>query len=211
MEDLTVLFLTPQLVPPTWADYHRSVLINAVGDAEIITISRHPLSWGKNLIQESYGITNFYKQILRGAKEAKTKYIAMAEDDTLYSKEHFQLRPPPGMIGYDMSKWCLLTWGKPTYYHKIRITNATLIAERDMIIDILEERFAQDPNSDKGEIGYDRRSSVLHLYAGIPSIQLHHAFGLDVTAKHRTKRMSPIKAYDIPYWGKADELVAHFK
>lgn len=72
MNDLTIIFLTANRVPEKWAEYHKQVLLEAIGDTPIITISFKPLDWGTNLIQTEYSVDNIYRQMLRGAKVAKT-------------------------------------------------------------------------------------------------------------------------------------------
>src|SRR3990167_8395102 len=119
MNDLTVIFLTVNKVPEKWAEYHKKVLNEAIGDTLLITVSKKPMDWGLNLIQdEEPSVSNIYRQILRAAKLAVTPYIAIAEDDTLYHKEHFIFRPPEDTYAYDGHRWGIFTWGKPVYYYK---------------------------------------------------------------------------------------------
>src|SRR3990167_7580897 len=94
MNDLTIIFLTNNELPESWTAYHKKVLLDAVGKVPLITISRKPLDFGINILQtEPKSPSNVYWQLLRGAKLAMTKYIAVAEDDTLYCSEHFSFRP----------------------------------------------------------------------------------------------------------------------
>ena len=50
-----------------------------------------------------------------------------------------------------------------------------------------------------------------------PIIQVNHDYfsvdntGAEAVAHRHRKRMGRIRAFDIPYWGKASELVKHFK
>jgi hypothetical protein len=59
-----------------------------------------------------------YRQVLEGAKQASTDYVAVAEDDVLYSPEHFKFRPKPGHWGYNMNPWSIYTWGEPIFTYK---------------------------------------------------------------------------------------------
>lgn len=216
LDDLTILFLTVNKVPESWVEYHKSILLEAVGGTPIITISKNPLDWGLNLIQEEEpSVNNIYRQILRGAKLAPTPYIAIAEDDVLYSKDHFLYRPPLNTFAYNVHRWGLFTWGKPTFYYKHRISNATLIASRELVIESLEERFARYPESNIGEMGKEKgtrlnRHETIMFYSKVPVIYFSHRNSLDPTEQHKSKKMSPVQAYEIPYWGRAEELVKHF-
>lgn len=215
--DLTILFLTVNKVPKQWAAYHKSVLLEAIGDAPIITISREPMDWGFNIIQnEEPSVDNVYRQILRGAKLAKTTYIAIAEDDTLYHKDHFAYRPTLDTFAYDGHRWGMFTWGKPFYYYKDRISNAAMIAPRELVIESLEERFRKYPNSQLGELGKEKGTSLNRYKTKIywPDTGLvffSHVNALDGTEQRKTKRPGVVQAYDIRYWGKAEDLRENWK
>jgi len=216
MQDLTIIFLTVNKVPKGWAQYQKEVLLKAAGGASIITISREPLDWGTNLIQtEEPSVINIYRQILRGAKEAKTPFIAIAEDDVLYNKEHYSYRPPMDSFAYNFSRWGVFTWGEPTYYWRERISNATLIAPRELAIKSLEDRFVRYPNRQIGELGKEintrlPRYNVVTYYTTLPVIYFSHINAIDHLEISRRKRMSLIRAFDIPYWGRAEDLVKKF-
>ncbi len=218
MNDLTILFLTVNRVPEQWARYHKQVLLEAIEDTSIITISKKSMDWGLNLIQEAEpSVNNIYRQILRGAQHATTPYIAIAEDDCLYHKEHFQFRPPDmNTFAYDGHRWGLFTWGPPTYYHKDRVSNACLVAPRDLVINSLEERFRKYPNNDKiGELGKEKGTSIdrhntVIFWPIIGMVFFSHVNAIDRLEQTRRKRMGMVRAFDIPYWGRAEELVKNF-
>lgn len=221
--DITIIFLTANKVPKKWAEFHKEKLLEAAGVSPIITISREPLDWGINLLQtEAYGISNIYFELLRGAKTATTDYIGVAEDDTLYPKEHFEYRPPEDTFAYNMNKFGLFTWGKPTYFWKNRIKNSTLIASRKLVIEALEERFTKYPNGTPGgltgemgrpniedKLGLKRRKSIW-FSTEVSIIAIDHELGIDRLARTHRKGMGILRAYDIPTWGKAEDLVKKF-
>jgi hypothetical protein len=212
MTDLTIIFLTINAVPKAWAEYHKSVLLEAVGDSTIITISKEPLDWGLNLIQEEEpSVSNIYHQLLRGAKLAQTTYIAVAEDDTLYHKSHFEYRPPPDTYAFEGHRWGLFTWGKPTYYWSDRISNGAMIAPRELVIEALESRFDKYPENNIGELGKEKgttieRNKSIVYYSPVSMIFLSHKGGLDPLENNGRKRMGTAQSYDIPYWGRAEDV-----
>ena len=223
-KDLTIIFLTVNKVPKKWAEYQKQVLLEAARDAEIITISKKLLDWGLNIIQkEKPSVSNVYSQVLRGSKLAKTPFIAIAEDDALYPVEHFgRFRPKEDEFAYNFNRWAILTWGEPTYWWSERISNLTMIAPTKLIIKALEERFAKypdgTPEEGTGELGrfkVENRLGLPHyksisFYTTIPVINLNHDFALDPWERTHRKRMGYIRAFDIPYWGKATDLVKKF-
>lgn len=220
MEDLTVIMLTPNKVPKKWALYHKKVLLEAIGDTPLITISKEPLDWGYNILQKEYGLLNLLKQLLRGAKQATTAFVAIAEDDTLYPKEHFTFRPPFDTIAYDMNRWVMFTWGNPFYFHKPHPSNGGMIAPRELLIEALEERFAKYPNEmPRGllkEIGRHedkygvKKIPIINFYSSAPFLCFNHDYSVDSgQVKHR-KRVWPVRAFDIPTWGRAEDVRKYF-
>lgn len=222
MGDLTCLFLTVNKVPIQWAEYQKEILLKAIGDTKVITISKTPLDWGQNLIQdEKPSISNVYRQMLRGAKLADTKYIAIAEDDVLYHKDHFQYRPEDNCFGYNMTRWSLFTWD-PVYNLQGRMGNFSLIAPRQLMIDALEERFTKYPDGTPedftGELGrykLERKLGVTprnthQFYTTIANVVFHHDYEMDELAITHRKRKGMIRALDIPHWGRSEELVKKF-
>ncbi len=226
MKDLTVIFLTLNRLPKAFAAYHEDLLVKAVGDYPLICISRVPMSLGENVVDDSeIGYINVYRQMLRGARLAGTPYVAVAEDDTLYCPEHFSFyRPDLDTFAYNQNRWALFTWGVPTYSMRQRKSNCSLIAPRDLMIAALEERFEKYPDYSMpeqwtGELGRARvdkwlgvtvRKSV-EVYSETSIVQFNHSLALAERQRRRRKSLGQIKAFDIPYWGKAEDLVKQFK
>jgi len=235
MENLTLLYLTMNLVP--WQEFHRKHVLEIVGDYPLITISRKPMDLpGVQLRQsDEQSHDKIYKLMLQGAKLATTDYIAMVEDDMLYSKDHFELRPPLDTFGYNWNRWALFTFGEPTYSFKKRYCNGCSILPRLLMIEALEERFAKWPTIPhylNGELGYEKvernlgvtvRKSMV-MYSKTPVVQIHHTYGtpgygkrnlepndtVDLEARKTRKKMGMMRAYEIPKWGRSEELVKHF-
>ena len=227
MDDLTLLYISASRMPQTWIDYQINKLFDAVKDTPIISCTRKPLDLGLNLIDnEPRSMWNIYMQMLRAAKLAKTPYVAMVEDDTLYSKEHFTgFRPKENTVSYNRARWSLFSWVKnpdqQIYCMRQRVSNCSLIAPTEFLIEVLEERHAKHPNGNKyvGEIGRKKVDRILGVkirkrvewYSRVPIIQLNHRTGTDAGGgPGRTKRHGQIKAYDIPHWGKAKEIIKHY-
>lgn len=223
--DVTVVMLTANRVPSGWASFHKEKLLEATNGAPIITISRKPLDWGENLLDnERYTMSNIYFQLLRGAKQARTKFVAVAEDDTLYPKEHFEYQPSSDAFSYNMNRFNVFRWSKtPTYFWKDRISNSTLIAPRKLLIEALEERFEKYPDGTpdrytgeigrlniEGKLGLTRRKAVWFT-TEVSVVRVDHELGIDRLARTHRKGMGILRAYDIPYWGKAEDIVNKFK
>jgi hypothetical protein len=217
--DITIIFLTVNLVPKKWAEYQKEVLLEAAAGAPIITFSKKPLKWGdENVIQkEKICATSIYRNVLKGAKMAKTPFIGIAEDDALYPEEHYYAFRPKDAFAYNKTRWGIFSWGKPTYFWRERRSNMAMIAPRELAIEALEERFAKDAQS-WGELGNWRLEKRLGItirrdvafHTTIPIVYFHHEKGLDPHERTRRKRMSMVRAFDIPHWGRAEELRKKF-
>lgn len=215
MNDLTVIMLTPNLVPEKWAQYHKQKLLEAIGDTPLITVSKKPLDWGLNVKQRGYGMLNIYKQMLKAAKIAKTHWIAMADDDTLYPASHFAYRPTEDGYFYNLNRWHMFTWGEPIYFHKPWRGNGLFMGTRELVIKALEKRFENgDVVERKAYHELGTRSDMLDIdhvkgigfYTNEPVLSFYHDFSFDETVKNHKKRMHPIRAYDIPLWGHARDM-----
>lgn len=225
IEDLTILYITSSLVPEEWSKFQIGELLKEVWDTPIISVSRKPLDLWINLIDDQPRCThNIYVQMLRAAKLAKTKYVAMAEDDTLYPPGHFTFhRPADDTFAYDCNRLTLFTWDEPMYHWRNRRSNCSLIAPRELLIEALEERFAKWPNGipEKivGELGRGMVERNLHVterksedvFNKYSMIQLNHENASEERQRTHRKSYGPIKSYDIPIFWKASEIVKHFK
>lgn len=218
--DITILYVTANEMPERWMEFQLGHLKNAVGEAPIISLSRKPMDLGLNLLdEEPKSYWNIYMQLLKGALLAETPFVAMAEDDTLYTKAHFdEFRPPMDKVSYDRSRWSLFTWDN-MYCIRQRISNCSLIAPTQLLIEALTERKEKYPNGCPnevtGEVGrekVERRLGVtvrgcVEFYSFGPIVQLNHPTGSDDTQKRRWKKHGQLRAYDIPYWGKAQDII----
>jgi len=224
--DLTILFYTANKISDYFMSNVISQLKKAVGDTPIISISHKPMDLGENIcVQMERSIYSIYKQILIGAKAAKTKYIATAEDDVLYPADHFQYRPEDGVLAYDLNKWSILTWHKPPIYSKRenRRTMTSLIADREALIATLEERYTKYPLKSLvpqnlldlywGEPGrFENHLGITPINTEkfeceVPSVVFSTPESLGFEVLGARKAHGPIRAEEVPYWGKASDVL----
>ena len=222
--DLTAIFLTNNEVPSEWMKFHNKILLESLNGAPLITLSRKPMNLGINILQDKpKSMSNIYWQLLRGAKIAETDYIAVVEDDTLYSKEHFAQRPKKHCIGYNMNHWSLFTWGEPIYSWRNRRGNYSMLSYRKLVIEALEERFAKYPNGTPdnitGELGRPmvehnmgtKHYEVEEFETVVSIINFNHANASDRLQLRQRKSLGEVRAYDIPKWGRAEDLIKQWK
>lgn len=208
MDDLTLLFVTAGKRPEQWAAFH----------AKQLALLPYPMITMRD--EEKLGEQMIYQRMLEGAKQATTPYVAVIEDDVLYPPEHFYFRPEMDTFAYNQHRWALFTWGKPTYSWRNRKSNCSLTAPRELLIEALEERFAKWPDGWPwvGELGRERVENKLKVtprktvewHSKIAVVQINHEDASEDRQKRRHKELGPMKAYDIPRWGRADDLIKRY-
>ncbi|KKU03350.1 MAG: hypothetical protein UX88_C0039G0006 [Candidatus Woesebacteria bacterium GW2011_GWC2_47_16] len=233
MKDLTVIYYTSNYLDthnPYFLENTKKQLLKAIDDLPLISVSQKPIAFGQNICVGDIGRShlNLYGQILTGAKAAKTKYVAMAEDDILYSYEHFHAYlPDKDRFAYDMNKWSIFTWTRPplfSFRNNRKVVNS-LISPRDMLVEALEERFARveklkqegqkeediihhwgDPGRYEDKLGVTVRETE-EFYSGVPNIVFSHPEAFGYLSRGTRKKLGDIKAIEIPYWGRAEDVL----
>ena len=220
---LTVLYYTANTLREPFASRVREQLIKAIGDLPLVSVSQKPMDFGRNICVGDIGqaYLNIYRQILVGAKASETDFVALAEDDVLYPPEHFTtFLPPKDRVAYDMARWSFYTWSRPAMFSfKNRQTNTSLIAPRVLLIEALEERFAKFPDDSKvplnhwAEVGRKERElgvtvrKVQEFVSQVPHIMFSHEDAIGYQYLGKRKAQGFLKAYDVPYWGKAEAIM----
>ena len=231
MSDLTIVYLTLNRLPQLWEKFHMGHLLAATHNHAMVVVSKEKMDLGRpntQYLRQSEPPSNFnvYNQLLRGAKIADTKYIGVAEDDTLYTKQHFSnFRPPDDAVAYDISRWSVFSWDKQPMFSNIRRhVNSTMIGPRDLIIEALEERKEKYPDGNPyaGEIGRSTvennmrvtRRNLVEWWCKFPIVTLCHPLGLSPTyhtgRSRKKRRRGELKAFDIPQWGTAKSIADVF-
>jgi hypothetical protein len=79
----------------------------------IVSVTQEPVDLGDNICVGKIGSSwlNLYKQLKAGAERATTKYVAMAEDDCLYTQEHYDWIPPRDDTFYYNENVWFVQWG----------------------------------------------------------------------------------------------------
>jgi len=219
--DLTVIYYTSNSIKPHFYNNTKKYLLEATKGLPIITVSQKPVDFGENIVVGDIGVShiNIYRQALLGAKTAKTKYIGMAEDDVLYSPYHFSAyKPRDGFFSYDMNMWCIYTWTQPPMFsYKGRINMYSLMCERDLFIEAMEERFAKYPDNQpehywaepgkyENSLGVTVRKQT-EYWANTSSVAFSHKEALSFAGLGTRKRLGGLRALDTPDWGRAESVM----
>lgn len=229
--DLTIIYYTANMNKPKFMANTQRILLEAVGDTPIVSVSFKPTVLGNNCTNIVVGDVprnnwQLYNQVLLGCREAKTDYVAMAEDDMLYSPEHFNYRPSDmKTLAYDVNKWSIFSWVTPPFFSfRVRRLMNSLIAPRKALLANLEERFEKYPTRDSisdfhytywGEPG--RFEGHLHLkaikteqyMAEQPNIMFSTSEALGYLGLgHRKAHNKDNRSKRIDPWGTAEEVLS---
>lgn len=231
-KELTCIFYTANVISNSFANNVRKQLVKAIKDLPLIVVSQKPMErfngyegnykniCMNNMKRSHIGI---YRQAYRGVMEAKTPYVAMAEDDILYAPDHFNYTPTDNTFAYDRNIFGLYTWTEPPLFsYKGRRNLSMLVCERDLFIKAMEERFAKydDDNYPKhlfSEPGkYENRMGVKvnkweFYYAKEPSIIFSHPNELSYEGLGKRKKMGDNRRGELEYWGKANDMLSYYK
>lgn len=148
MNDITILYYTANLIPEYFASYVRYDLSQNSGKGlPIVSVSHKSIDFGGNICcsgQDAIpSIYNIYKQIMIGAKAARTKYVACCEDDCLYVPEHFEFIPPDDTFCYNTNH--LGVDPNVGFILRHRMNMCMCISPTDLMIETLELRFEKYP------------------------------------------------------------------
>lgn len=222
-QDLSVIYYTANQVPEAFGRAIRDQILESAGDASIISVSHRPLDFGENIVVDlPRHHLSIYKQALIGAKAATTEFIALTEDDVLYSSEHFKHRPQSGKFAYNIANWGIYTWVDPPIFSwKGRRNLSALICERELFIEAMEERFAKHGDDVETAIWAEPGKYERHLrvtpreteeyWSSPPNVVFSHETALAFGNLGRRKRLGELRAYRIPFWGDADEVIKIYR
>lgn len=208
MADLSIIYLTLDRHPAGWSEFQLDTLIEAADGAKIYPVTAEGVP----------SHLNMYRQLLKACQSVDTEFIATAEDDVLYSKEHFKLRPKGADVMYDMARWSLYWW-TPIYSVKQRISNCTLIARREPYIEALSRKlerlkegspYVAEVGRYENQLGLTPTPIDTRQYAEVPVIHFNSPQATDPLTKQVKKRLGQLKAYDIPHWGPAQDIIDRY-
>jgi len=232
MNDITILYYTANFLPEHFIKNTQRILLEAVGDTRIVSVSFKPTVVGKNCTNICVGdigrsAFNIYKQVLIAAKEAKTEYVATAEDDVLYPKEHFEYRPAKDVFAYDVNKWNIYAWDEnPVFCFRERRNMTGLVVTRDALVRTLEERFEKYPDPTKidekvwsywAEPGrYDHLLKVTQMKTerfkcSAPHIMFNAEESLGFKNLGKRKARGNTQQSELIPWGKAVDIIKLYR
>lgn len=227
--DLSVVFYTANKLHEPFAATVRDNLLRSIdGDFPLIVVSHEPMSGfgDKNIVIENptWGHLQIYRNILTGSIAAETEFIGLAEDDILYSHDHWRThRPAAHRASYDLSRWGMNCWERPARFgYRCRPVINQLVAPRQLVIDAFTERFEkfagmkdeEIPIRFFAEIGrYEKSLGVtvreMEAFASpVPSVVYSHSEAFGYQSRGQRKSIGEFPRTELPYWGSAEKMLS---
>jgi len=149
MRDLTIIYYTANKEKESFAEKIRKNLLLVIEELPLISVSQKELSFGKNICVGDVGRSshNIFRQIFIGVENADTPYVAFAEADSLYPKEHFQFRPynrEQNTVYYNR-RVCMFDSRIPIFARKRAGFVGAIISNREYLLKILDKIMANRP------------------------------------------------------------------
>jgi hypothetical protein len=107
---ITVLYLTDNKLDSVVDKVCQYYLLDATNGKKLITVSQQPMSLGDNVCVGEIGRNGLSidLQIKAGLAKVDTEFVAIAEHDCLYTREHFNWIPPDSeYFYYNKNNWLL--------------------------------------------------------------------------------------------------------
>lgn len=225
---MTAVYYTANTIQDPLGQRIRNRILKCIGDMPLISVSQKPMDFGHNICVGEIGQShiNVYRQMLTGADAAETDYVAMVEDDVIYTPEHFDFLPPLDTFAYNINRWRIYTWKSqnPVFSYSKRPVASQLIAPRKQLIDCLFEKFDKfngeppaevwkffcEPGRREKQLGVTKQKMINFKSTGPPNIVFTHEDSL--AFKHRgTKKMhGPHKKETLPHWGTVGDVMVEY-
>lgn len=204
-KDLTVVYVTSNREDWRFESKIIDALKESAGSLSVVSVSQKPIDFGENICVGDIGAKpeNVLKQLIIGAKAAKTRFIAVGESDFLYPKAFFEFVPPRDDTFYYPDN-VYIFWINHSRFYRKTIREMLSVTNREHFINVLE-KIADGLND--------------HIVNRVRKFTKQDKFWTDiplVTFKTRNGMhwRSPFKANnsrrELPQWGTADDLRKKF-
>lgn len=213
--DTTILYCSSNREKSDFEKRIVDSLLQVSGDHPIVSVTQKPMELGKNICVGDVGASgfNYFRQILVGLAEIKTKFVISAEADCLYPKGYFDYIPPEEGVCYRATNVYVMPDARDFFFLKREGSTLGQIVGRDYYFDTLSRLFQNAPEWSVVENNFPKeRHGQEDIFLSIerwdppaPIVTFKTHRGLRYyTHSDRT----PIP--EIPYWGDGKKLRAYF-
>lgn len=226
MTDTTIISLIDNNLDPDLWSLCKDYLIWSAEDIPIISVSQKPVDLGTNICVGNIGRTmeSIWMQALAGAKAARTRYVAIAEQDNLYPRGWFGYKPLRDDTFYYNFNYVILNYtgnlnGIFGVNNEIRTAFSQLVCNRRLLVDALswaigevdsgnaikhEDGLIMEPGAWKNLFCTKRAIKFTDYdfcWDEWPSVDIRH--GRNFTKQKRLYKMLSPKSL---YWGTVEDI-----
>lgn len=217
----TIIYYTANRENPEFEQKIIDDLLSKSGDIPIISVSQKPMNLGQNVCVGDVGFSsvNCRKQILIGAKLAKTEYVICAESDSLYPPEYFNFEPLGDNFYRYFNVWVMWLSDeiRKDFYRKIGTYDGAQIVKREFLIDLLEKHLKPYSQWSRSNERHRKTRAPRNPYYEVrksyidgenPCVHIKTGNGMQYTTGVDEKPESTKKV--LPFWGDVEKLRAKF-
>jgi hypothetical protein len=199
MEDITILYYTANRDREEFEQKIRDNILELKGDLPIVSVSHKPIDFGENICigLRDVNYNTEFEQIRIGLENIKTRYVLIAESDTLYPPEYFKFYPKKDYPCYRYDNvWVLFARFNNNRYHFKGVSHCGQMIDRDLWLQYIKE---------KGIFQF--KDNKHRRWTGSPIITFKTTMGVkSVTYLDKLK----LPKRNLPYWGNSIELKNKF-
>jgi len=177
----TVIYITDNKLEEKIDILCRKNILDSIGDLPLISVSQKPIDFGDNICvgELPRSSLSINIQMMEALKVVKTKYIAIAEHDCLYTPEHFAFIPPNDNFWYNDNVWVVQYYSEHSpenngtfSFFKNRKANSQLTCNTEQMIKATQDRIdimsepvwmKRYPTGRIGEVGDMKHDHAMRL------------------------------------------------
>ena len=221
-EDITVVYYTANKEEEYFEKKITETLLENIEGLPLISVSQKPMQgFGTNIcVGTDIGWSghNEWRQLQIGTEAAKSKYIALAESDFLYPKEHYRIKMKTEdefLVPYRLFALCSMRGRVNKYRHlHVRYREATSIVGREYLLNALDNILKGRPMWKDGPehppylLPYLMENRNIRKYRNpVPVVTFRTDNNMHIEHVHDNH---PDALEEILYWGKASEMMKRY-
>jgi len=213
----TIIYYTHNHEIETFEKKIQDTIVSESSGMPIISVSQKPINFGENICVGDQGANslNTWRQIQIGCRAAKTRFVCLAESDTLQHSSFFQFIPKRDDTAYVIMPLYIVfaQRGKSHAYYRKSVSDNHVIVNRNHIVDRLYQMLDGHPEWQK-ESDYEKNAfpdpkalwdkrEIVELPVGIVTFKTDQNM-------HRKSGHARGGIREIPYWGNSADLMKRY-
>lgn len=212
MSDVTIIYYTSNRENRDFEYRIRRTLSKSIGKLPLISVSQRSIRFGKNICVGDVGRSNHnaLRQMQIGTLEAKTKYVSMAESDTLYPPDLFDFVPPRDDTFYIAKPFYVLfniRGIKRLYAEKPKSSESAMVVCRDLLLKRMDTIFLGREQWDTNhQPALVHREPIEFFQVSYPVVSFKTDQNMHRKSPHDTKSYCT----ELPHWGNVYKLIKEY-